>query len=136
MFSTELIHFPKHNDANGVLCVYECGREVPFDVRRVFTVSARAHDIRGEHAHKACTQLLVCISGLIRITCDDGQVINHWTLDNMAEGLLIPPRVWAKQEYMRDNSVLLVLCDRGYEAGDYIRNYSDFKMFVGSKDSK
>lgn len=131
--SATIINFPLHGDENGVLCVCECGKNVPFDVRRVFTVSAKAGDIRGDHVHKRCTQLLVCVSGKIRVTCDDGLVVTQHLLDHMGVGLLVPPGIWAKEEYLLDDAVLMVLCDRGYEAEDYIRDYADFKMFLASR---
>lgn len=126
-----IIHFKKYEDPNGVLCVYESGQHVPFDIRRVFTVSARKGDTRGDHAHKQCTQLLICVSGQIRVSCDDGSVVTQHLLDNMGASLLVPPGIWAKEEYVTDGAVLMVLCDRNYEVDDYIRDYSDFKTFVG-----
>lgn len=123
------ILFPKYLDPNGVLCVYESGQQVPFDVLRVFTVSAMSGDIRGDHAHKQCSQLLVCVSGQIRVVCDDGLVVTQHLLDSMNTGLLVPPGIWAKEEYMTDGAVLMVMCDRNYEAEDYIRDYGDFKAY-------
>jgi dTDP-4-dehydrorhamnose 3,5-epimerase-like enzyme len=130
-----IINFLVHTDINGNLCAYESGQHVPFDIRRIFTVSAKAGDIRGEHAHKKCTQLLVCASGKIRVACDDGFVTEEYILDNMGIGLLIPPGIWTREEFMVDNPVLMVLCDQGYEE-DYIRNYSDFKLYLASKESR
>ncbi len=130
------IHFQMHEDENGVLYVYECGRHVPFDIRRVFTVFARCGDVRGDHAHRKCTQLLVCVSGEIRVSCDDGSVVTQYLLDNMGMGLLVPPGIWAKEEYIVGDAVLMVLCDRGYEADDYIRDYNDFKTFLELKESR
>lgn len=132
MISATVVHFKKYEEPNGVLWVYEGGQQVPFDIRRVFTVSARAGDTRGDHAHKQCTQLLICVSGKIRVSCDNGSVAAHHLLDSMNIGLLVPPGIWAKEEYMTDGAVLMVLCDRGYEADDYIRDYNDFKTFIGS----
>lgn len=129
------VKFNRFEDPNGVLCVYESGRQVPFDIRRVFTVSASSGDTRGDHAHRQCTQLLVCVSGAIRVSCDDGNTVSVHCLDNMGKGLLIPPGIWARQEYLVEGAVLMVLCDRGYEAEDYIRDYGDFKTFVGYKES-
>lgn len=136
MTLAELIHFPVYADNNGDLCVYECGQHVPFDIRRVFTVSARKGDIRGDHAHKKCTQLLVCLSGQIRVFCDDGSAVSEYFLANMGMGLLVPPGTWAKEEYLANDAVLMVLCDREYEAEDYIRDYNDFKSFLKSKGSR
>jgi len=130
MAPATLINFPTHEDTNGTLGVYECGKLVPFDIRRVFTVSASKDDVRGDHAHKKCTQLLVCISGQIRVSCDDGSVVTQYLLVNMSMGLLVPPGIWASVEYLENPSALMVLCDRGYEADDYMRDYNDFKNFL------
>lgn len=132
MTDSTVIHFPRFLDPNGDLCVYESGQQVPFDIRRIFTVSALGGDIRGDHAHKQCSQLLVCVYGQIRVICDDGSTVTHYQLDSMNCGLLVPPRVWTREEYMTDGAVLMVLCDHNYEEDDYIRNYNDFKAFVGS----
>lgn len=125
------VHFPRYLEPNGDLCVYASGQEVPFDIRRIFTVSALAGDIRGDHAHKQCSQLLVCVSGQIRVVCDDGLVETHYRLDSMNYGLLVPPGVWATEEYVTNGAVMMVLCDRHYDAEDYIRDYNNFKEFVG-----
>lgn len=130
------VYFPKHEDVNGALCVYESGRHVPFDIRRVFTVSARKGDVRGDHAHKQCTQLLVCVAGNICVTCDDGSASQNYILDNIGIGLLVPPGIWAREEYMVDDAVLMVLCDRDYEPDDYIRDYNEFQIFLAVKESK
>jgi WxcM-like, C-terminal. len=92
-------------------------------------------DIRGDHAHKQCSQLLVCVSGQIRVVCDDGLVETYHLLDSMNCGLLVPPCIWAKEEYVTDGAVLMVLCDRNYEEDDYIRDYNDFKKFVEHRES-
>lgn len=128
------INFPEYIDSNGALCVYECEKEVPFAIRRVFTVTAMTGDPRGDHAHKRCTQLLVCVSGEIRVTYDDGVTVAQHILKGMGKGLLLPPGIWAKQEYLTDGAVLMVLCDSGYEDEDYIRNYEEFKKFVVTRN--
>lgn len=129
------ILFPKFEEDNGYLCVFESGKHVPFLVRRVFTVSARRGDLRGEHAHRQCTQLLVSLSGKIRVACDNGVVQSELVLDGMGSGLLIPPGVWATQEYLTDDAILMVMCDRPYEVEDYIRDYKDFQAFWATEGS-
>ena len=129
-----LINFPLHTNDNGILGVYETGKSVPFKISRVFTISAKKDEIRGNHAHKECSQLLVCVSGVIIVICDDGINITKYKLQNMGLGLLVPPGSWAHQEYLEDDSVLMVLCDHGYEESDYIRDYNKFKKYVGLKN--
>jgi dTDP-4-dehydrorhamnose 3,5-epimerase-like enzyme len=130
------IRFNSVEAPGGVLCVYESGKQVPFVMQRVFTVSATAGNARGDHAHRQCTQLLVCVAGKIRVSCDNGRSVKDYLLDNMGAGLLVPPGVWARQEYLDDGAVLMVLCDRGYEAEDYIRDYGEFKEFLGLQESR
>jgi len=129
-----LINFQLHTNDNGVLCAYETGKSVPFVINRVFTVSALKDEIRGNHAHKECSQLLVCVSGKINVICDDGLQITEYKLASMGEGLFIPHSIWAHNEYLEESSVLMVLCDRGYEESDYIRDYDKFKTYVRLKD--
>ena len=130
------INFPIYDDPNGVLAVFEGAAgaaKVPFSIARVFTVIANKGSVRGDHAHYRCTQLLVCLSGAILVTCFDGRVTEKVHLENNGEGILIPPGIWATQEYQKDNSVMMVLCDRSYEPEDYIR---DSRIFVNFKLGK
>jgi dTDP-4-dehydrorhamnose 3,5-epimerase-like enzyme len=126
MTDFSLIKFPLHIEDNGYLSVFEVGKQVPFQIQRVFTVTAPESDIRGEHAHKKCSQLLVCVSGKIKVSYDNGKEKGIVLLEKMSEGILIPPGTWAIQEYMDRNSVLMVLCDRVYEEDDYLRDYQEF----------
>ncbi|MCW7462984.1 sugar 3,4-ketoisomerase [Leptospira limi] len=133
MLKPSLIRFPSFSEDNGSLSVFESGKEVPFLIQRVFTVTANVNDIRGEHSHRKCSQLLICVNGKIKVTCDNGSSKSEFDLEKMSDGLLIPPGIWATQAYVNENSVLMVLCDRGYEAEDYIREYSDFLEWVRNK---
>lgn len=122
------IQFPVFYDKNGSLAVFESGVSggVPFTISRVFTVIANAGDVRGKHAHYRCSQLLICLSGRIRIECFDGSEWSKVFLEKCGEGVLIPPGIWASQEYLGDDSVMMVMCDRGYDEEDYIRDYQTF----------
>src|SRR3989338_3791850 len=121
-----LCEFPLLVDNKGSLSVYQSGAGVPFAIQRVFTVRAGRGEVRGHHAHKQCAQLIVCVSGSIRVKCNDGQGVQEYLLENMGKGVLVPPGIWAEEEYLEDNSLLMVLCDRAYEPDDYIRDYGDF----------
>lgn len=124
-----LIKLPHHSEGNGGLVVMEGLTHVPFSIARVFVVRAPAGAIRGRHAHKACTQFLTCPTGSVEVLCDDGLETATYILDQPGVGLLIPPSIWAQQTYQAPGSVLTVLCDRPYEAEDYIRDYTEFKAY-------
>jgi len=102
---------------------------VPFVIARVFVVRACTGGIRGQHAHKICTQLLTCPAGSVEVFCDDGFETATYILDQPDLGLLIPPSIWAQQTYRAPGTVLAVLCDRPYEVEDYIRDYNEFKAY-------
>lgn len=130
MSAVKIINFPKYSDEVDSICIYESGLHVPFLVERVFSVSARKASIRGEHAHKRCTQLLICLTKSIRVSWDDGVSLNSCVLDDSSHGLLVPPGFWGRQEYLEDGALLMALCDRKYEVDDYIRDYKEFKIYV------
>jgi dTDP-4-dehydrorhamnose 3,5-epimerase-like enzyme len=126
------VELPLHGAENGELVVMEGLSHVPFRIARVFTVRAHLDAVRGMHAHRSCTQFLVCASGAIEVICDDGDETRAVVLDRPGLGLLIPPSIWAEEIYRQMDSVLVVLCDRNYEADDYIRDYADFKAYRAS----
>ena len=124
----KLIELPYLKENNGDLVVVE-GNIIPFNISRVFTVRASKDSVRGEHAHRHCSQLLICTNGAVEVKCDDTRTTEIYALDKPNFGLLIPPGIWADQKYIEDNTTLTVLCDQPYEEADYIRNYDDFKLF-------
>ena len=124
----KLIEFPYIKESNGDLVVVE-EDIIPFNVSRVFTVRASKGSVRGEHAHRHCSQLLICTNGAIEVKCDDNRITETYVLDKANFGLFIPPGIWGYQKYIEENSTLTVLCDLPYEEADYIRNYNDFKLF-------
>lgn len=121
------IDLPHHMEDNGDLIVMEALIHVPFAIARVFVVRAPTGAIRGQHAHRACAQFFTCPTGSVAVLCDDGSKIATYILDRPNVGLLVPPSIWAQQTYQAPGSILTVVCDRPYEANDYIRDYEAFK---------
>ena len=128
----KLIPLPYLKENNGDLVVVE-GSIIPFNMSRVFTVRASKGSVRGEHAHRHCSQLLICTNGSVEVKCDDISTTEIYVLDKPNFGLFIPPGIWADQKYIENNTILTVLCDRPFEEADYIRNYDDFKIFLANK---
>jgi len=115
------------------MLVLEGGTSVPFRIARVFLVAVDRRMPRGRHAHRRCRQLLFCISGRCRVTCDDGRNRRSFVLQARRPGLLIPAGIWAEQDYLTDDAAMLVLCDRAYEEADYVRDYDRFLAFRGKR---
>jgi dTDP-4-dehydrorhamnose 3,5-epimerase-like enzyme len=124
--SVYLVRLPHHFEDNGDLVVMEGFVNVPFAIARVFMVRAQEGSVRGQHAHKACAQFLTCLRGSVEVVCTDGTNSAEFELNHPNQGLYIPSGIWAEQRYKTMDAALTVLCDRVYEAEDYIRDYSEF----------
>jgi dTDP-4-dehydrorhamnose 3,5-epimerase-like enzyme len=134
MDKVRLINFPYYQEDNGDLVVIQgMDDSAPFHISRVFNVRADKDSIRGQHAHSECTQLLVCTNGSIEVSCDDGETQSIHILNKPYRGLLILPGVWAEQKYLKNSSILTVLCDQPFNEEEYIRNYDEFKNYLNSK---
>ena len=114
----EEISFPQFDTQEASLLVYEGATTVPFSIQRMFTVKVNDACTRGFHAHKECSQLLVCLDGRCIVTVDDGSDRKEFVLDKPNVGLLIPPTIWAEQAY-EANTILIGITDRQYEEADY-----------------
>ena len=131
----KLIELPYLKENNGDLVVAE-GEIIPFSIKRVFNVRQQKGDIRGRHAHRHCSQLLICTNGAVEVKCDNTRTTEVYILDKPNLGLFIPPGIWADQKYIKNNTILTVLCNRPYEEADYLRNYDDFKLFCKQNSSR
>lgn len=120
---------PKIVDLRGALSVGEFTRDLPFLPQRFFMVfDVPSEELRGEHAHHACHQFLICVHGSCQALVDDGTHRAEVTLDDPTVGLYMPPMIWGTQyRYSRD-AILLVFASHVYDPPDYIREYSSFLM--------
>jgi hypothetical protein len=123
-----LVELPLYsgNNKRGEIVVVEGEVQVPFSIKRIFTLRAPTNTVRGGHAHRGCSQFMICTQGVIEINCDDGREQRSFLLDRGNVGLLVPPNMWSTQRFCRKNSVLLVVCDQPYKEQDYIRDYTEF----------
>ena len=128
-----LHRLPSAADLRGQLSYAEIGRHVPFEVKRLFLVYGVAgKEVRGEHAHRALRQFLVCVHGQCSIVADDGTRREEFLLDDPSLGLHLPPLVWAVQYKHASEAVLLVLASERYDPADYIRDYSEFLRLLAA----
>ena len=119
------------SDERGNLVAIEGGREVPFDIARVYYLYGTAAGVeRGFHAHKRLRQMAIAVSGSCTMMLDDGTTRTDVRLDHPAVGVMIEPMVWHEMRDFSDDCVLLVLADAAYDEGDYIREYDQFVAAV------
>jgi UDP-2-acetamido-3-amino-2,3-dideoxy-glucuronate N-acetyltransferase len=126
--SRPLISLRKATDMRGSLVVAEFGADLPFTPQRFFTVfDVPSRDVRGEHAHRECEQVLVCLKGTVRAIIDDGVEREEFLLDTPDFGLYMPAMTWGTQYAYSPDAVLAVFASLPYDGNDYIRTYSEFQ---------
>ena len=116
-----------HSQRKGDISVVENGKEVPFDVKRIYYL----YDVpggadRGGHAHKELYQLIIAASGSFTVTLDDGTNTKAFTLNRPYQGLLIKPGIWRTLTDFSSGSICMVLASELYTPEDYIRSYDEF----------
>lgn len=120
-------------DLRGDLSVGNFQSEIPFTPSRYFVVyNVPSADVRGEHAHRACHQFLVCVHGRCAIVADDGTHREEFLLDRPSVGVYLPPMTWSTQYRHSPDATLIVFASHPYDAGDYIRDYEIFQAERGA----
>jgi UDP-2-acetamido-3-amino-2,3-dideoxy-glucuronate N-acetyltransferase len=129
-----LLSFPTFLGDRGNLTALELPQVVPFLVKRIFLVHQVSNtEIRGEHAHKTCWQLLIATTGSVVVDVTDGELKETHKLVSPNKGLLIPPLIWGTQYKYSTNAALLVLASKAFDPDDYIHDFEEFKIFRKNK---
>lgn len=95
--------------------------DLPFTPVRTFFISeVPAGTVRGGHAHRWGKQLLVCLSGRIKVLLrqDDREQSAICEANNRA--LLLEAGVWSQQTYLDAGSSLLVFCSHPFSCDSYV----------------
>ena len=90
--------------------------------------------VRGDHAHKKCSQFLFPILGKIKVDYiskhKKGTILLNYS---KREGFLLKPKTWCKIKFLTKNAILMVACDKEYDFKDYIENLSDFFEYINKR---
>lgn len=122
-----LHRLPLIEDMRGALTFGEIDQHLPFKPQRFFVVfDVPSREVRGEHAHHALHEFLVCLRGSCSVALDDGNTREEVLLDSPTLGLHIPPKLWRVHYKYSPDAILLALCSDVYDASDYIRDYDQF----------
>ena len=122
-----IYNFPKIIEPRGNLSFIESDKHIPFSIKRVFYV----YDIpsganRGAHAHKTLMEMIVCVSGEVEVSLDDGKNKKLVKLNRPWLGLFIPPMTWISTGNFNPGTVYIVLASDYFSESDYYRDYELF----------
>jgi len=125
-----LIRFITHTDSRGSLIVAESGKEIPFEIKRVFFINnVPAGAPRADHASKSA-QIIICTRGSCHVRTHNGKVEKAFFLCHPDEGLMIPSFTWRIIEDLSSDCQLTVLSETHYDPDDYIESSRFFATYA------
>lgn len=129
-----LVTLPVFTDGRGSLSFAEGGRQLPFDIARVFYMyGIPAGARRGAHGHREVSLALFAVAGSVDVLLDDGRTTQTVSLARPQDGLVIGPWVWHELENFAAGTVCLALASGVYDERDYIRDFEDFRREVADR---
>ena len=134
MKSPKIINFKKFTKQSGKLLPITFNDKFPIKVKRIFIIYGKKKYIRGDHAHKKCSQVFFPILGKIKINMKYKKTEKIVRLSHKcSKALFVPPKIWSRVEFLNNNSIVLVLSDYKYDFKDYIETYKEFIAFKKKK---
>ena len=120
--------------SSGKIITMSFDKNFPIKVKRIFFLYDKKNKIRGNHAHKKCSQFFLPVVGKFELRVKNIKKDKKIFLKDTAEkGVLVPPKYWVSVKFLTKNSSLMVVCDQLYNANDYIRNFNEYKNNLRKK---
>ena len=130
IYECSILQLSKIHNRAGNITIVEGDINVPFQIKRIYYLyDIPGGEVRGGHGHKALYQLIIATSGSFDVHLDDGLNKKIVRLNRPDYGLLIVPGIWRELFEFSSGSVCLVLASTKYDETDYIRDYSEFKIY-------
>jgi oxalate decarboxylase/phosphoglucose isomerase-like protein (cupin superfamily) len=124
-----IINLPKILDKRGNLSFFEYPNQLPFEILRTYWIyDVPGGEVRGSHAFKEQKEFIIALSGSFDVILNDGNTEKRFSLNRSYNGLYIPKMYWRSIENFSTNSLALIVSDKLYDEGDYIRDFEQFKI--------
>ena len=128
MNTPQIISLPKIVDKRGNLSFFENENQIPFEIARTYWIyDVPGGELRGSHAFKEQQEFIIALSGSFDVVLHDGEEEQRFVLNRSYYGLYVPKMYWRKIENFSTNSLALIVSDKSYDEGDYIRDFEEFK---------
>jgi len=137
MENCKKINFEIKHGPLGSLVAIENIQNIPFEIERIYYIFDVEKGVRrGFHAHRNLEQVLICLSGSVKILAKTPNAETVYELSRPNEGLFIGKMIWREMYDFSPGSVLLVLASKYYTEDDYIRSYDVYEReYVLRKES-
>ena len=99
-----------------------------FNIRRFFFVYGKKKYFRADHAHKKCNQILIPVAGKIEVFILNQKKIKKKFILSLENNkyLFVPKKHWIRLKFLKEDSILLTLCDHKYDKKEYIQSIKKF----------
>lgn len=126
------IKLKKIIDKKGTLIPIEYNK-LPFKIKRTYILNKMPKNIfRGGHAHKKLSQIILCLSGKIKIFFSNGHGMKNrkqLVMTSNTDAIYLKPGIWREFKNLNKQSVVMVLASDNYKERDYIRNFKEFLSY-------
>lgn len=127
MKNPHLIQLPKIVDQRGNLSFFEGQGKIPFSIARTYWIyDVPGGETRGSHAFREQQEFIIALSGGFDVVIHDGEEERKFSLNRSYYGVYVPKMCWRRIENFSTNSLALVVSDKPYTEGDYIRDFDEF----------
>ena len=119
---------------SGSLMPINFDKKFPMKVKRIFFVYGKKNKIRGEHAHKKCSQFFFPLFGKIVLNIETPYSKKKIVLNHLSRtAILVPPKYWCSIKFIKKNSILMVACDQYYKVNDYLESFEEYQKYLRKK---
>ena len=120
-----------YSSITGKLIPLVFNKKLPIKPKRIFFVYGKKNKIRGDHAHKKCSQFFIPIFGKVILVIKTPKMKKKIVLNHLSKiAVLVPPKYWCSIKFTNKNSILMVVCDKNYDFDDYLESYDDYIKYL------
>ena len=120
-----------YSSITGKLIPLVFNKKFPIKAKRIFFVYGKKNKIRGNHAHKKCSQFFIPIFGKVILDIKTPKMKKKIVLNHLSKvAVLVPPKYWCSIKFTNKNSILMVVCDKNYDFDDYLESYDDYIKYL------
>lgn len=125
----KIIDLKTISDARGSLTSIEQLSCIPIEIKRIFYMHHVIED-RGGHAHIDTDQVIIPISGSLKVKTFDGNAEKVFELNDCTKGLYTPRLTFCDLYDFSDGAVCLVLANTHYDMKMSLRTKEDFLNYI------
>lgn len=102
--------------------------DLKFIPRRMYYITDTPKgEVRGKHGHYEDQQYIFCVQGKVNIELHSKKEIRTVFM-RAGDVVFLDRMVWAQQEYMTGNDILLVLCSTAFNKEDYFYDKEEVRQ--------